>query len=223
MIEAILLDVDNTLLDFNACARESMISACQALDVSWSEAMFSVFLRVNDALWREIEAGRLTVEELYRRRWSSIFRELGIPGDGEAFERCFLSYLEESACPVEGALELVAYLSEKYTLCVASNAPYEQQCGRLARAGLLPWFQHLFISERIGAAKPSKAFFDACLAELALEREEVMIIGDSLTADIQGGADYGLKTCWFCPDGLEPKLVPADHRVSTLTEIKSFL
>lgn len=223
MIKAILLDVDNTLLDFNACARQSMISACEESGVPWDEAMYPVFLRVNDRLWGEIEKGRLTVEELYQRRWNRIFHELAIPGDGIAFEQRFLACLGESACPVQGALELVEYLAEKYTLCVASNAPYEQQCGRLARAGLLPWFRHLFLSERIGAAKPSKAFFDACLAELALEREEVMMIGDSLTADIRGGADYGLKTCWFHPGGLETELIPSDYTVSSLTEIKTFL
>lgn len=224
MLQTILLDVDNTLLDFHAGARDCMRAGLAELGLPFRGEMFDTFTTLNNGLWREIEQGTRTREELYRDRWSIIFAALGIAADGPAFEAGFRERLAQSAVPVAGAMELVRYLADKYTLCIASNGPRQQQADRLRRAGMLPYMRHLFVTEQIGHQKPSAAFFDACFAALGQPpRESVMIIGDSLTADIGGGRAYGIRTCWYNHDRLDPPADAADYTVTSLAEIIEIL
>ena len=122
-----------------------------------------------------------------------IFKEIGISFDGELFEDYFCKELYRSTIFEPNALELIKYLNGKYIMCVASNGPYEQQINRLKVGGIDLFFSHAFISSTIGAKKPDKAFFDYCFRKLReagcenLMPEETIIIGDSVTSDIDGG------------------------------------
>lgn len=225
MIKAVLLDVDNTLLDFDACARSSIAQAAQELALSLPAETFPVFRRINDRLWGQIEQGALSRAELLDIRWNLIFQELGVTADGPAFERFFVRYLASSAELVPGAVQLLEYLRGKYIIGIASNAPYGQQVRRLKLAGLYPFVQHLFISEQIGHSKPKAEFFRACCQALEpIQPYQIMMIGDSLQADIAGAAAYGLKTCWFRHDhGANAENVQADYTVDALESIKAFL
>ena len=160
MIKAVFIDIDNTLLDFNKCALWSMKKAFEDYNLNFREQMFDTFNLVNNRLWLEIEKGKLTKEELYACRWNMIFAILGIDVDGVQFENVFYSYLTESAEPVDGALEILKYLSGKYIVCAASNASYEQQIKRLDNAEMTEYFDKIFISEQIGFSKPKKDFFE---------------------------------------------------------------
>lgn len=225
MIQTVFLDIDNTLMDFNANARESMEAAFREAGLSFREEMFPVFMAVNDRLWLDIEKGTLTREKLHRIRWGEVFRELDIDFDGEEFEHLFLPQLEVAPPLVEGALELLEYLYPKYTVCLASNAPYLQQTRRLAGSGILPYVHKVFISEKLGHAKPGKEFFDACFGELpGHQPEKSIMIGDSLSADIIGGKRYGMKTCWFNPENRTvPPELQIDYVVKSLKEIQKIL
>lgn len=225
MITTVLLDVDNTLLDFNRCAAWSMKKAMTEWGLPCYEQLYATFQTINQKLWHEIEEGTLTKDELYRIRWQMIFDRCGIDADGAAFEGIFLKYLRDAHEPVDGAMELLSYLSEKYTVCIASNAPYEQQLHRLKQAGMLPYIQYLFISEEIGHPKPGRRFFDYCFSQLKTVRpEEVIMIGDSLTADIAGGIEYGIQTCWYNYDGIAvPDFPKADYIVTSLGQIQDIL
>ena len=219
MIKAGLLDVDNTLLDFNKCACAAMQEAARDFSLPLPENAFADFRRINDGLWQQIEAQTLTTEELYRIRWTLIFREWGVDFDGPTVEARFYHYLTTAAEKVDGADELIAHLKDKYILCIASNAPYLQQVQRMEKSGYLPHLRHLFISEEIGAAKPSPRFFEACLAALApLQPHEVLMIGDSLTADIAGAKACGIRTCWY-RHGSHKDGSMADYCVADLREI----
>lgn len=225
MIKVLLLDVDNTLMDFHECARQAMHITALEQEISFPADIFEVFTQINNGLWLEIEKGTLTVDQLHQVRWNRIFEAIGIKRDGVAFEQGFLKNLAQGDATVEGAQELLEYLAPKYTLCIASNAPYFQQTSRLKNAGLLHYFEKLFISETIGFSKPKKEFFDACMKELpGIKKEEIMMIGDSLTADIAGASAYGLATCWF-NFGKSPreKGAVADHIVDSLLEIRNIL
>lgn len=225
-IKAVLLDVDNTILDFHVCAKEAMRVTFAKWKLPFAEEMFSVFTVQNDILWEKIERNELTREELYKIRWKGIFEALGIVGiDPVAFDVDFRKNIEESAEPVEGAHALVEYLSSKYILCISSNAAHKRQMKRLTKAGMLPYVRYLFSSEKIGHSKPEKAFFDACLNTLGeISPTEVVIIGDSLTADIAGGVGSGMKTIWFNYNHIPvPTGIAADYVVNALSEIQNIL
>ena len=231
MIKVVLIDIDNTLLSFTGYVKEAMKEGFSFFGLKpYTEAMFPVFKSINDSLWEQIEQGTLTFEELEKCRWNLIFKELGIDFDGMTFEEYFREKLYYSAIPEDGAEDLLKYLSRKYTLCAASNGPYEQQINRLKIGKMDKYFAFCFISSRIGAQKPSRQFFDHCFSVLRetehpeLEPEEAIIIGDSISSDISGGRDYGMHTCLYQKNGnSERSDHGAEHVVGSLSEIKRIL
>jgi len=235
MLKAIFLDVDNTLLDFDAYVVEAMKKGFEKFGLRPYEPwMYPLFEELNSAMWRDLEKGLLSYEELMKGRWNRIFQALEIDYDGVAFERYFKAELCESAILIPGALEILPFLSERYVLCAASNGPYGQQLRRLKLGNLYPYFAHFFISEEMGAAKPKKAFFDLAFSRLneaqslkglpPIQPEETLMLGDSLSSDMQGGLDYGMHTCLFDPkEQHKGCALPVEHRITKLTEILAIL
>lgn len=198
MIKVVLIDVDNTLLDFNECAKLAMTRVFESYNLACPDNLFAVFAEVNVNLWEQIQRSEIDLEELYRIRWNIIFSKLNLQLDGVKFEHKFLEFLASSVIAVKGAYEMLDYLSKRYILCIASNAPYEQQVKRLQKADMLKYMKHLFISEKIGYEKPNSNFFRVCLEELQdVAPNEVIMIGDSISADINGAKSIGIKTCWY--------------------------
>lgn len=224
-VKLILLDIDDTLLDFAACASVSMHNAAKAFGFTLPDNVEEVFHAINVVLWQDIEKGKLTVAELRNIRWQKVFSALDIDQDGVAFEKLFVEGLKTAAVPMDGSCELLHSIEEKYVLCVASNGPFVQQQSRLRLANMDTYFRFLFVSERIGALKPSPAFFDACMKEFPqLSVNEVLMIGDSLTADIAGAKAYGIHTMWLCTDeSVTPKGDEAEIIVRSLQEAKEIL
>ena len=225
MIKAVLIDIDNTLLDFMKSAKKSIQLCFEKEGLTFSEHVFSTFYEINEGLWKKIERKELTKEEMYKLRWTTIFNVLGIERDGIEFEKLFRSTLSGIAEPVDNAYELLDHLYGKYPLYAASNSSFEHQKKRLLQSDMMKYFDGVVVSETVGALKPAKEFFDYCL-NLAGNPppNEVVIIGDSLTADIEGGYSYGLKTVWFNPEKLEiPNIPRPDFTVNSLLEIKNIL
>ena len=225
MIKALFIDVDDTLLDFNACAKESMNAAFAMRNATPPDNAFDVFLKHNRVLWKRIEDKTLDLPGLMKIRWNIIFADLGIDFDGYEFELDFRSYLAESHIKIDGAEEILEYLYKKYPIYVTSNAPEHQQQNRMGKAGLSKYITDYFPSGRIGFSKPDIRYFEGCIALVdGIKPEEIMMIGDSLNADIKGGRLCGLNTIWFNPQNkpCDPEILP-DHTISSLLELKKFL
>lgn len=203
-MKVIFIDIDNTLLSFDAYVKHTMKEGFETFGLKPYESwMFETFTKVNNGLWQQIEQGTLTFQELEKIRWNRVFEALRIAFDGVVFEKYFREALYESAIPEEGAYELLEHLHGKYLLCAASNGPYQQQVHRLEIADMKKYFTHLFVSEKIGISKPATEFFDRAFQIVnegekePVLPEECMMIGDSLTSDIEGGQMYGMKTCFY--------------------------
>lgn len=224
MTTTIFIDIDNTLLDFDKCAYLSMKSSFEDCGLPFDDNMFATFERINLALWHRLEDKIITKEQLFKLRWPTVLAGIGIDYDGNDMEARFKHYLYTYAVTIEGAERLLRYLSQKYKIYATSNATYEQQISRLKSAGFDKYFSGYFISEKVGAEKPSKEFFDHCFGNLTVSKDEVVMIGDSPTADIKGGSMYGIKTIWLdrrneqLPEGVKPT-----HIVKKLVEIESIL
>lgn len=229
MIKAVLFDIDNTLLSFDGYVKQSMEEGFARFGLKKYEPwMFDVFTRENNALWRSLERGEITFEDIKAGRWNRIFSVLGIDFDGPVFETYFREKLNVSAIPVEGSPETLGWLRGKFILCAASNGPYEQQLNRLKLAGMAEYFDYFFISEEMGVSKPSAEYFSLCFDRINEGRpetvypEEMLMIGDSLTSDMAGGINAGMKTCFFdpqhkgVPDGMR-----IDHVIHSLSEVKT--
>jgi len=223
MIKAIFLDIDGTLLDFEACVEESMRLGLTERGVEYEPGMLETFHRINDVFWRDLEQGKITFEELLERRWATVFEALEIDLNGPEFETYFRKRLHESAIPMEGSYETLEYLSGKYHLFAASNGPHEQQVERLRKAGMLGYFEEVFTSGKIGAEKPAREFFEYCFEKAAdIKPEESAMLGDSLTSDMKGGFDFGMKTVWL--NGKDEKTeLPVDYEIKSLAEVKNII
>ena len=225
MIKAVLIDIDDTLLDFRKSAETAIRLCFEKYGLEFNSNVIKTFHTINDELWRKIERKEITKQELYGLRWLTIFKELGITLDGLEMEALFRSTLSGIAEPVDNAYNLLDYLYEKYPLYAASNSSYEHQRKRMTQSDMLKYFQKMFVSENVGALKPAKEFFDFCFGEMGNPNpDEVVIIGDSLTSDIIGGVNYGLNTIWYNPFNKElpPNLSPS-YTVNDLREIKEIL
>lgn len=222
-VKAVLFDIDNTLLDFGECAKDAIIHACLKSGINYEPRMFAAFMPVNDILWRQVEDGFITVERLHEIRFNVIFSALDLPYDGKDFEKLFRLYVKKAAAPVKGAVDVLEYLKDKYFLAVASNSSLSQQYARLEKAGMAKYFDAFFVSDEVGANKPSAEFFSKCLLSLPTKnKDEIMLIGDSLSADIEGGIKFGIKTCWFNFKGEKTSLSP-DYIINDLSLLKNIL
>lgn len=105
-----------------------------------------------------------------------------------------------------------------------SNGNAKVQDGRLSSAGILPYFENVFISERVGADKPSREFFDRCTARIpGYAPEKALMVGDSLTSDILGGKNAGIPTCWMNPARKTAGNIHPDYEIGSLSELPGLL
>lgn len=228
-IKLIFIDIDNTLLDFDEYTKKSLEEGFKKFNISnYNNHALETFHRENDILWQRLERKEITLKELRETRFDIIFHKLGIDFDGKTFEKFYSDALYESAIPIENSISMLEYLSKKYILAAASNGPYFQQLHRLEIVDMKKYFTFFFISEKLGYSKPSKEFFLKAFKEINKNRnnpilpEETLIIGDSITSDMKGGKDYGIKTCFFDKRKRGIK-VEADFFVNNLLQIKDLI
>ena len=201
MIKFVFLDLDDTILDFHRSEANAIRRTLRAL--SGQEPSYATVKRyseINDAQWKRLELGELTAEEVKLVRFALLFRELGWELSPTAARDTYEEFLSEGHDVFDGAMAFLERLSERYPLYLASNGAPMMQRRRIADAGIDCFFREIFISGELGAVKPQRAFFDACFARIPqFAPQEGIILGDSLTSDIQGGRDAGMHTCRFNP------------------------
>jgi len=223
MIKAVLIDVDDTLLRWDDSAYAAIEAMFKKYGYPFCSDMMKVYNEISTPLWKKVENMEMTGDELRKIRWKLILDHLKIDGDPDALTRDYPLFLQKQWPLVEGAEKLVEYLSSKYILCAATNAPKGQQTPRLEGAGLLKHFDFVFESSDVGYDKPNLQFYEYCLKKAGnLKPDEVIMIGDSLAADVSGGKKAGLKTCFYNPNKKEDT-VGADYNVSSLQDIMDIL
>lgn len=199
-IKAVLLDVDDTLLDFHKAEALALAETLTRMGVEPAGDTLALYSRINRAHWEMLERGELTRSQVLTRRFERLYEALGIPGDAAATQRTYEELLSTGHYFVPGAEALLETLYGRYALYLVSNGNARVQDGRLKSAGIGRYFEDIFISERLGFDKPRKEFFDRCFARMPpYEKGEMLIVGDSLTSDILGGMNAGIRTCWFNP------------------------
>lgn len=225
MKKIILIDLDNTLIDFNECARHSIINCFNELGFTYTDKVFETFITENVKIWKRLEKGEITKPQLRANRWNIMLSKLGIDFDGTIIEEMFENGVANHACPVEGAYDLLDYLQGKYKLYIVSNGFRFVQESRLKIGNFKKYFDDVFVSEDIGIPKPAKEFFDYCFGKLDNpDKTDIILIGDSLSADIIGGINYGIDTIWFNKNNEPlPENINPTYTVKTLNEIKNIL
>lgn len=221
--EAILFDVDDTLLDFKQSEHVALEQLLAAHNVRMTDELKQQYVTINNGLWRAFERGEVGREDVLMGRHTQLFDTLGITIDAYEVEQRYRDHLHDGVHIIDGALELVQTLSEQYPLYIVTNGVTETQFKRLEASGLLPYFKDVFVSDATGSQKPMKPFFDYVFDRVPnVSPDRGLIVGDSLTADIAGGQMYGLDTCWYNPHEIAAT-VETTYEIQDLHELKSIL
>lgn len=221
----VLLDVDDTLFDFLESAKSAIKKCCEIHEVEYSDYLIERFIALDRELWHKYEIGEIEQKEIFEKRFLHLFEEFNIDKDPILFEENFKNFLASEYVLIDGAKELVEYLSEKYDVYVASNSVAEVQLRRIKASGFDKYFKDIFVSDTIQAQKPSRKFFEGCFERIEnFDKSRTIIIGDSLASDMQGGYNSGIKTCWFNPYKKENTLcINCDYEICSLEEVKNIL
>lgn len=204
----LLFDADETLFDFPQSERLAASKVLKDYNLPCGEETVSLYSRINNSLWQRFNLGEIPREQIRRERFSRLLEALGRdPALGPELDRSYAAALGGFGVLYPGALELCHGLAPYYEMAIVTNGFSVTQHGRFDRSPIREYIPHLFISEELGCQKPQKLFFDKVLEAMGVvERERVLVIGDSLNSDIQGGKNAGLDTCWYCPKGGESAL-----------------
>lgn len=225
MLNTIFFDLDDTLLDFTRAEAVALRRALTEVGAPATGAVLDRYHIINQRQWELLEEGVLTRDQVLVSRFQILFDELGVSADpGDTCGR-YEGHLAEGHWFRPGAEELLDRLFPRYELYLASNGAAAVQHSRLQSAGIAPYFKGIFISEELGADKPNRAFFDACFAAIPdFDRESALMVGDSLTSDIRGGRNAGIRTCWLNDRGRPARadIVP-DYTIKSLAELPGLL
>ena len=201
----LLFDLDHTLLDFDAAEDVALTQLLKEEGVADIQAYKDYYVPMNKSLWKDLELKKITKQELVNIRFSKLFSHFGIEKDGVYLAERYQFYLAQQGQVFSGAMELLDSLIDSgYELYAATNGITTIQTGRLAQSGLAPYFNQVFISEQLQTQKPDALFYEKIGQQIAgFSKEKTLMIGDSLTADIQGGNNAGIDTVWYNPQHLE--------------------
>ena len=221
----ILVDADGTLFDYDLAEAAALRESLADVEVECTSEVIGTYRTINTSVWRAFERGEITQAELRTKRFEDLFESLNVRRDAAEFSRLYLDRLSRQAQLIGDAESVIRTLRTEARLVLLTNGLAEVQRPRLARSALRGLFDAVVISEEVGAAKPDRRIFDICFEHMGRpRREEVLMVGDSLTSDIRGGIEYGIDTCWFNPAHVinESELHPR-YEIAALSELVPIL
>lgn len=225
--QAILWDVDGTLLDFEKSERHGILSCMEEFGIEGcDDAMLRRYAEINRACWEALERGEMTKPEVLVGRFHRFFAQEGITcSDVKAFNDSYQRKLGEIFFENEDSVALCKKLHGKIRQCVITNGTVEAQREKLKGSGLGQYMDGIFISDEIGVEKPNIGFFRPVLELLkGIEPNRILVVGDSLTSDMRGGNNIGAKCCWYNPKKKKNTTeVHIDYDISKLCDVEKIL
>lgn len=218
----LLMDADETIFDFGKCEYFALKGTIESYGLRFDERVHKTFSEINKDLWKEFEKNNITNAQLRVQRFRELIAECfdGFE-EASALSEEYISQLSRQAVLIDGAYEAVEKLSHDFTLYLITNGISRVQRGRLARTEITRFFDDVFISDEMNVQKPKKEFFDIVLGSIEEKNKaRILVVGDSLTSDMQGGRNAGLDTCLYDPSDRVALPNPlCDYKVGSLTDI----
>ena len=225
----LFIDLDDTVYDFSAASRESFLETYELLHYERYFDSFEHYLSIyepyNLELWRIYGEGKITKEELNRRRYSHPLEVVGVQDQAlaDTFCREALGRIPTKGNLVPGAIELLEYLRPKYNLYILSNGFKELQSRKMQTAGIDKYFNTIILSEDIGVNKPDSRLYEHAMRKTASNPQESLMIGDMFDTDIVGAANFGMDSMYYNPKGKTGHQFAPTYEVRHLLEIKDIL
>lgn len=218
----LLMDADETIFDFGKCEYFALKGTVEAFGLHFDDKVHETFSAINKHLWKEFERNKITNSELRVQRFRELIAECfdGFD-DAQKLSMEYVSQLSRQAILIDGAYEAVEKLSEIFDLYLITNGISQVQRGRLSRTDISRFFRNVFISDELNVQKPKKEYFDIVLREIEeKDKSRILVVGDSLTSDMQGGRNAGLYTCLYDPsDRTEFPHPLCDYKIHFLTDV----
>ena len=222
-IKVVLWDIDGTLLNFKAAEKVAIRKCFEVCELGeCTDEMIARYSEINHKYWKYLELGQMSKPDILVGRFREFFEKEGLDvSKAEAFNAEYQVRLGDTICFEEHGLDVVLALKGKVPQYAVTNGTKVAQTRKLANSGLDMLLDDIFISDVIGIEKPFQGFFDAVWEKIGrYEREEVLIIGDSLTSDMKGGENANILTCWYNPNELENDLgIAIDYEIRSLKEV----
>lgn len=227
MIKVILWDIDGTLLNFLKAEHAAICRCFEIFQLGiCTDEMIARYSKINRKYWERLERGEISKQEVLEGRFREFFAGEKLPTDCVAdFNEEYQVRLGDTVFFNDDGYELVKELRSKVRQYAVTNGTKVAQTRKLSASGLGELFDGVFISDEIGVEKPGVGFFDYVWSRIgAYNRDEVMIVGDSLTSDMQGGNNAGILCCWYNPDRLPNKKgVRVDYEITNLKQLPELL
>lgn len=224
MFKVILWDVDGTLLNFDKAEKYALRQCFAKFDLKeCTDAMISRYAEINKRYWKRLEAGEITKEQVLLERFSEFFQKEHICCDRiKEFNDEYQVRLGDKIFFNDDSKSLLERLKGKTKQYAVTNGTYVAQKRKLENSGLDVLFDGIFISDQIGYEKPDIRFFDHIWEQTGIyEKDDVLIVGDSLTSDMQGGNNAGIRCCWYNPEDKENNTnVKIDYLIHNLNEVE---
>ncbi len=217
----LLLDIDHTLHDSDTSETAAFAATLRNQGISDPMAHYRVYQEINLGLWAAVERGEILPQAVRSKRFELLMNKLGLDGDIEQMADDFVVGFATYGDLYPGTREVLDELVSRVSLALISNGMSEVQRPRIARLGIEHYFDAIVISAEVGTTKPGGKIFDIVFERLDNPpKDTVLMVGDSLSSDIKGGADYGIATCWYNPNG---KTAGPEHHITheikTLSEL----
>lgn len=225
MIENLLLDLDNTILDFDMAEHIAISKTMRRFGIEPTEAVIRRYSEINKSFWLRLERGEIDRRQTLLGRFEVLFDELGVAIEPSLAMSTYESMLCIGHYFIPGAEELLQTLHGKYRLYICSNGSKIVQDSRIASSGIAKYFDGIFISEDMGYNKPDKRFFDACFERIpGFSADKSIMLGDSLSSDILGARNAGVRSIWFNPQhkALGADITP-DYEIDALEKLPGLL
>lgn len=225
----LFIDLDDTIYDFSGASRESFRETYDLLHYERYFDSFEHYLSLyepyNLELWRIYGEGKITKEELNRRRYSHPLECVGVNDQqlADTFCREALGRIPTKGPLMPGAMEILEYLRPKYNMYILSNGFKELQSRKMRTAGIDGYFDALILSEDIGVNKPNRELYEYALAKTGSKLNESLMIGDMFDTDIVGAANIGMDQMYYNPKEKKGHAFTPTYEVTHLLQIKEIL
>jgi putative hydrolase of the HAD superfamily len=224
--EIIIFDADETLFDFKKSESEAFKNTMLEFDIEYDENHhFKIYQGINTAIWKEFEDGIITQEKLKIERFKRLSDRLNAGFDEVAFAKSYMKHLSHASFLYDDSIVLVKSLHKDYRLTIVTNGLKDVQDGRIRKSVIAKYFEDIVVSEEVNISKPDPKIFEHALTNINhADKSKVLIVGDSLTSDIQGGINFGVDTCWFNPNKIVNRTsIKPTYEISNLMELKEII
>ena len=223
MIKVILWDVDGTLLDFKKAEYAAIKKCFEIFKLGeCTDEMIERYSIINRKYWEKLERGEITKQEVLINRFIDFFEAENIKSDcAKEFNEQYQKWLGETVCFCDNSYELMENLKGRVKQYAVTNGTKAAQDRKLSKSGLIDIFDGVFISEVVGCEKPGIKFFEYVWEQIGdYDKKEILIVGDSLTSDIQGGNNAGIMCCWYNPKNIKNETnLRIDYEIDDLQKI----